>query len=524
MIPYFNTAGPIRPDLHYYLPPLSRIDLAHLLQLIEQQKYFVLHAPRQTGKTSMLLALMDYLNQQGGYRCLYVNMEIAQAARERVEQAMPAIVQAIGLRAATAFNAPHFEDLAQEISHQTAPAVMVEQYLTKWAQRSDRPLVLLIDEIDALVGDTLIAMLRQLRSGYTHRPRDFPQTIILCGVRDVRDYHIHSAESKEIITGGSAFNIKAISLRLGNFSPKEVQQLYQQHEAKTGQVFTAEALTLAWELTRGQPWLVNALAYEATVQQPDVSQPLTAELLLKVKEILIARRETHLDQLADKLREPRVRRVIEPILAGHDQTHHLPNDDILYVQDLGLIEAVGQLRIANPIYQEVIPRELTFSTQVTLPQETVWYVQADGRLDMAKLLSAFQEFFRQNSEHWLQRFEYQEAGPQLLMQAFLQRVINGGGRVEREYGLGRLRTDLLVMWPYGGGQVQRVVLELKLLHQNITQTLAAALPQTWAYMDRCGTREGHLLIFDRRPKRAWRYKIFRREETYQGLPITVWGM
>ena len=129
-------------------------------------------------------------------------------------------------------------------------------------QRDSKPIVLLIDEIDALVGDTLIAVLRQLRAGYPKRPQFFPQSIVLCGVRDIRDYRIHSSRDKEIITGGSAFNIKAKSLRMGDFDQEEVQLLYGQHTQDTGQPFTQEALDLMWELTQGQPWLANALGYE----------------------------------------------------------------------------------------------------------------------------------------------------------------------------------------------------------------------------------------------------------------------
>ncbi|MEI2690504.1 MAG: hypothetical protein V9H69_12700 [Anaerolineae bacterium] len=109
--------------------------------------------------------------------------------------------------------------------------------LSRWAERSPKPLVLLIDEVDALIGDTLIAVLRQLRAGYAKRPRLFPQSVVLCGVRDVRDYRIHSSRSQEIITGGSAFNIKARSLRMDDFDRAEVQSLYAQHTAETGQPF-----------------------------------------------------------------------------------------------------------------------------------------------------------------------------------------------------------------------------------------------------------------------------------------------
>jgi hypothetical protein len=152
--------------------------------------------------------------------------------------------------------------------------------LSRFCQSSEQPVVLVLDEIDALVGDTLISVLRQIRAGYPQRPAQFPSSIILCGVRDVRDYRIHSGSGKEIITGGSA-----------------------------------------------------------------------------------------------------------------------------------------------------------------------WYITPDHRLDMTKLMAAFQAFFQEHSQHWLERFQYKEAGPKLLLQAFLQRIINSGGRIEREYGLGRQRMDLLVLWP-----------------------------------------------------------------------------
>ena len=384
-----------------------------------------------------------------------------------------------------------------------------------------------MDEIDSLIGDTLIAVLRQLRTGYTKRPELFPQSIVLCGVRDVRDYRIHSSRDKAVITGGSAFNVKAESLRLGDFNRDETEVLYQQHTEETGQRFEPEALDLMWELSHGQPWLVNALGYEVCFRMKearDRSISITAGIVTEAKERLILCRETHLDQLADKLREERVRKVIEPILAGQLQPERLAEDDVQYVEDLGLISTCGQLRIANRIYQEVIPRVLTYTTQLTISQDSEWYIRTeDGRLNVDKLLSAFQTFFREHSEHWVERFDYKEAGPQLLMQAFLQRIVNRGGRVEREYGLGRMRTDLLVLWPYEDG-MQKVVIELKPLHGSLNRTIEQGVAQTRAYMDRCGAEEGHLVIFDRDEGKAWEEKLFTREEESQGKKIKVWGM
>ena len=138
-------------------------------------------------------------------------------------------------------------------------------YLRRLSESLPKPVVLFIDEIDALVGDSLVSVLRQLLAGYANRPKAFPNSIVLCGVRDVRDYRI-VLSNQDIVTGGSAFNIKAKSLRLGNFTPEEVRQLYQQHTDETGQVFDEACFPMIWEATEGQPWLVNALGNEVTYE------------------------------------------------------------------------------------------------------------------------------------------------------------------------------------------------------------------------------------------------------------------
>jgi hypothetical protein len=251
-------------------------------------------------------------------------------------------------------------------------------------------------------------------------------------------------------------------------------------------------------------------------------------MISQAKERMIIRRETHLDQLADKLREDRIRKVIESLLAGCDRPKQVLEDDIRYAEDLGLITTIGQLQIANGIYREVIPRVLTYSTQLTISHETAWYVMQDGRLDLSKLLSSFQQFFREHSESWLERFNYREAGPQLLMQAFLQRIVNGGGRVEREYGLGMGRTDLLIIWPYSD-RIQRAVIELKVLHKSRAQTIRDGAAQTWSYADRCGADEAHLVVFDRTAGKPWSKKIFRKNVVYKSPDgedheVAIWGM
>jgi len=352
-------------------------------------------------------------------------------------------------------------------------------------------------------------------------------------VRDVRDYRIHDGDNR-IITGGSAFNIKSKSLRLGNFSRQDVATLYTQHTEATGQAFEAGVIDYVFEQTAGQPWLVNAVGYEACFEMEtgrDRARPIGLATMADARERLIERRDTHLDQLADRLREPRVHKVVSELLGGDIEPGlALPSeDDQLYVQDLGLIRTRPQAEIANPIYREIIPRTLTWITQTRIPQETAWYLGQDERLDFPKLLDAFQQFFRKNGELWIERFDYKEAGSQLLMQAFLQRIVNSGGRIDREYGLGRRRTDLLVQWPLDEdrsfhGPVQRVVIELKILHKSLETTITEGLAQTADYMDRVGTDEGYLVVFDRTPDVSWEEKRFVRQERHGKRRMRVWGM
>ena len=524
---FFNTTGPVQPEKHYSIPPLSRLDLEDVLTLIRDERYFVLHAPRQTGKTSALLALRDLLNggAEGDYRCVYANVEAAQAAREDTETAMRAILDEMASWARSTLGDETLAGVWPGVLAESGPHGALREVLSRWSEADPQPLVLLIDEIDALVGDTLLSVLRQLRAGYVRRPKSFPQSVVLCGVRDVRDYRIHSSSEQEVIAGGSAFNVKAESLRLGDFSEAEVRGLLAQHTEETDQVFTEDALAEVWQLTCGQPWLVNALAYDACFRNKagrDRSLQIDAAAVTEARERLIARRETHLDQLADKLQEDRVRRVVGPLLSGGEEREFSAHD-IEYVRDLGLIASGGPLRIANPIYAEVVPRELTYAAQAGLVEEMAWYVDADGGLEVGKLLTAFQEFFREHSEHWVARFDYREAGPQLLLQAFLQRVVNGGGRIEREYGLGRRRTDLLIVWPQGG-RMRKFVIECKVLHKSLERTIGDGLEQTAAYMDRCAAESGHLIIFDRDESRSWEDKLFHRHESAGGVEIEVWGM
>jgi type II secretory pathway predicted ATPase ExeA len=485
---WFNTAGPCQPTKHYLLSPTSR--LPDLADFIAQESYFVIHAPRQTGKTTTMLALAQELTASGQYTAVMVSAEVGSAFNHDPDAAELAILGA--WRSTIEDYLP--PELCPPVWVYHAPGQRIQENLRAWARSSQRPLVLFIDEIDALQDQALISLLRQLRDGFPKRPENFPVSVGLVGLRDVRDYKVAAGGSDRLNTA-SPFNIKVSSVTLRDFNEVEVAELYGQHTEATGQIFTIEAIATAFELTQGQPWLVNALAKEVVeklVKDPTVA--ITSAHISQAKEILVTRRDTHLDSLAERLREPRVKAIIEPMLAGLE-LGDVPNDDIQFVIDLGLckMHPFGGLTIANPIYREVLPRVLTVAPMASLPMIAPSWLTAAGVLDKEALLAAFIKFWRQHGEPLLGTTSYHEIAPHIVLMAFLHRVINGGGTLEREYAIGSDRMDLCLRY----GDVT-LGIELKVWREKKGDPQAAGIEQLESYLARLDLDEGWLFVFDRR--------------------------
>jgi hypothetical protein len=315
----------------------------------------VIHAPRQIGKTTAILSLAAQLTASEKYSAVVVSAEVGAPFSQDIGAAEAAILGA--WRDTIAIRLPI--ELQPPPGQSSAPGQQIRSFLQAWAQFSSLPLVVFIDEIDSLQDVVLVSILRQLRDGYTNRPHAFPHSLGLIGLRDIRDYKIASGGSERLNTS-SPFNIKIESLTLRNFNAEEVVDLCRQHTDDNGQVFAPEATQLIFDLTQGQPWLVNAIARQLTEEiAPEPATVITPAMVAVAKEILIRRQDTHLDSLAERLREDRVKAIIEPMLAGLD-LGNVPNEDIQFVQDLGLchIDPLGGLTIANAIYREVLREQV----------------------------------------------------------------------------------------------------------------------------------------------------------------------
>ena len=470
------------------LPPLAR--LPRLEKLVEQQGYFVIHAPRQTGKTTAMLSLAEQLTASGKYTAVMVSAEVGAPFPHDPGAAEKAMLASWRDSAEDTLPA----ELHPPVWPVTSPGQQIQAALRAWAKTSPRPLVVFIDEIDILQDMTLTSVLRQLRSGYPRRPQNFPHALSLIGVRDVRDYKIASGGSERLHTA-SPFNIKIESLTLSNFTQDDVAELYSQHTVETGQLFSTEAIQHAFELTQGQPWLVNAIANQVVEEiLPDSKTTIEVNHINKAKEIVIQRQDTHLDSLSSILLEDRVKKVIEPIMSGRELTA-VSDDDRQFLVDLGLVtrNSAGGLAPANPIYREVLPRVLASSSQDSLPMINPSWLTAEGKLDPEKLLVAFLSFWRQHGQPLLKSAPYHEIAPHLVLMAFLHRVINGGGTLNREYAIGSDRMDLCLQY----GEVT-LGMELKVWREGRPDPLTAGLKQLDRYLAGLSLDVGWLVIFDQR--------------------------
>ena len=521
---FFNIAGPCNPAKHYMLSATAR--LPDIVSLIRKEQYFVIHAQRQCGKTTAMLALRNEINDGGERVAMYCSLEAAEGVADP-EKGIPMICERI--RSAS----KGLIDLkagVMEVEYQNDTTLRsivsggVSNLLSALAVAAGKPLAVFFDEVDCLCDATLVAFLRQLRDGAISKTKgvDFPASIALVGMRNIRDYKAKIRPDHESLGSASPFNVLTEAMTLRTFTDDEVAALYAQHTAETGQVFEPEAVRLACEYTCGQPYLVNALARWCVekIHRDDYSKPVTAADMQEAKEKIIRERGTHVDSLLERLKEPRVRRVVEPVVLGLEQGAPRNDDDCQYVLDLGILRdnGMGSLVPGNPMYAEMILRYLSFDEQEVFKRryQTPFWLKDDGSLDMPALMAEFQRFWRENSESDKEVYGYKEAMPHLVMMAYLQRVVNGGGHIVREMALGSSRLDLCV--EFG---TSRYAVELKMKRMFHPDKSYAQLA---GYLDKLGLSEGWMAVFDEEKSRSWEEKLFNRDVEFNGKTLHVVGL
>jgi len=515
MLPYFNTSGPCIPGEHYMLPPERR--LAAVLDLVEDHRYVTLHAPRQTGKTTSARWMVKHYNAGDRFCATWVDLTDARGLSDPSH--------AFG-RVLDELDFSMRRDLP-ELAVPSGPARALEpahscilRYLHELAARAPRPLLVVFDEADGLVGEANGSLLAQIRHGYIGRSGvPFPASMVLMGQRRVRDYapRGHDRSASPWLGTASPFNI-AEPATLLPFTQAEVGELLGQHTTATGQRFAPEVVARIWALGCGHPWLTNALVDR--IVRGDVAShsiEITTAHVEAAKETLIHEHRTHIDSLVTCLHDDRVQRILAPMLVGAFASSDTLDDDFEHLVGLGLVSMHERhWTIANPIYQEIIPRVLTLEAQQQVPVEPGAFVRSDGSLDVPKLMAEWQVFWRKDGHVAAEGFGYREVGPHLMLMAFLQRVVDGGGRITQEYGLGRGALDLLIEW-----RSQRHAIEVKL--RRGTETEERALDQVADYLERLRLEEGWLVMFDLRSTLEWDERLTLREVEHRGKRVHLVG-
>jgi hypothetical protein len=516
MARFFNTTGPCDPRDHYTLPAERR--MPDLLPFIERKQYFVVHAPRQVGKTTAMMAFAARLRERGSV-AVWATLEQTQEV-EDVETATMTWLRALE---AAGRALPEVERPPSAAGFDDHPGPdRLRAYLAMWAASLDAPLVLMLDEADVVRGPALISLLRQLRAGFMQRGVGrFPTSVGLIGMRDLRDY-VTESKGGAPVNPGSPFNIKAGSFTIRNFTAEEVVELLAQHTAETSQPFTQAALAELFRLTQGQPFLVNWLAdHCVTYLVTDRSVPVDLADVTTARERLVLSRTTHLDSLGQRLRDARVAPVVQAALLG-DGFIDYAHDDWQYVVDLGLLrKGPAGAEPANPLYAEVLGRQVSYTLQENLNAPQWRWATPDGRLDFPALMREFLAWWRENADILPQQAPgYPEAVPHLSLMAFLQRVVNGGGHVEREFAAGRGALDLLVS--YGP---DRFAVEVKRVRERdgLERVREAGIAQTLRYLDTVGLSEGWLVLFDVRAGRSWEERLWAETVEQDGRLVHLRG-
>ncbi len=473
----FNTAGPNDPARHLTVSVLNRIP--GVRALIDEGSYFVLHAPRQWGKTTALLDLAATLNREGAHVAAVLSLEPGAAFTD-AGAAELAILDSWRYDLAAYLPA----DVKLPRWPEAPPGNRIGAALSAWAQEAPRPLVVLLDAIDALSPEVRASVVRQIRAGKPRSPRAFPWSL---GVAS-----LHGPQGEDAAAAGSV-SIECDVIALPPFGREDVGVIFGNVAEATGAELLSGAVDRAFELTQGHPFLVSALAQRLADQAHGQKRPIMASDVDKARDALLDKRGGYLDVLEGRIKEARLRAVLEQITAG--VTRGLPGEDVRAVIELGVVRRTsdGRLVIANPIFLGLVTRCLPGSSRSIFPADQPPWVGPDGRLDPPKLLEAFLDFWRRHGEELFSTAPYSELSP-LVLTAFLHRVVTSGGMIEREYALGRGRMDVCIRQ---GGEALAMVVKVR--RDREPDPVPEGIEQVEDALDRLGIDVGWLVIFDRRP-------------------------
>ena len=523
----FGTQGPVNPQEHYVV---SRTDeIADYIKRVEEGKYIVLFAPRQTGKTTFFQAALETLAAN--------NTAVSQP-----EPALKLTYFPIQLNfdvykntSIADFYTNLYQDICEEIEHLfqrrgVIPSETLIQFLEdttltnphamrRFFRHLDRLLtpqkfVLIIDEFDGIPQVALSDFLHTLRHIYIAGKPRCPHSVGIIGVKSIAQLNYDRSISP--------FNIQD-EFHLPNFTHEQVCELLGQYTEEVGQAFVPEVIASIHKQTAGQPVLVNRFAQILT-EELDIpkSEPITMAHFSKAHAQLLNERNTNIEYLTTNVRKnPRFESVLMRIMARDEGVDFNVDDDIISeLATYGVIArgADGMCEIVNPIYLYCILQ--AFKPVVNgledeyLHEDTregfLDYLTPTGQIDMGALLDNFRDFIARAGFKILQVPDTpQESVGRHLLLAYLDQFVKIiGGFMHIEVQTGRGRMDIIIIH-----NQKKYIVETKIWRGD--SRYQAGKKQLVGYLRVEGVTEGYYIVFDHREKPEPRVET----ETIEDLAI-----
>lgn len=500
----FNITADCKPSLHYMVDISGR--LQQIKKMVDAGQYFTINRARQYGKTTTLRALSKYLVQD--YVVISLDFQLMSHKDFEEESAFVKAFSEAVIRKAGGENGMPYEirKKLQDLSGNGEEAVMARLFeiLSSWCEISEKPIVLIIDEVDSASNNQVfLDFLSQLRGYYIDRDvTPAFQSVILAGVYDVKNIK-RKIRADEEHKNNSPWNIAAKFRVDMSFSQKDIAGMLEDYERdyNTGMDINAMA-ELIYDYTSGYPYLVSWLCkcideeISGRSDFPDKTSAWTKNGFLEAEKILLSEKNTLFESLVNKITDyPELKNVLyELLFTGKAIPYNPLNKYIETAEMFGFIKNEnGSAVISNRIFEMVlynlfISEEYMNSKIYDAGLRDRNQFIIGGHLNMRKVLEKFVETFEylygDRNDSFLE-----EAGRRYFM-LFLKPIINGTGNcyVEPETR-NRERMDLVV--DYRGEQF---VVELKIWHGDAYNKRGEA--QIAEYLEYYGLKKGYMISFN----------------------------
>lgn len=496
----FGTFGPVYPDINYVVSRSE--ELADYINRVEQGRYVVLFAPRQTGKTTFFRNALDVLEADSDlYLPIHLNFE--GYVDTDADTFYPSLCRDI-CRHITDTLQKRKKKPSDELLHfmentRIINSVSMREFFENLGVLlQNQRFTIIIDEFDGIPSDALRGFLHTLRQIYlSHISIKCPYSVGIVGVKNITQLNYDRSISP--------FNIQD-EFKLFNFSLAQVDELYSQYTEETGQILIPDVIDAIHKQTAGQPFLVNRFGQILTDElEIPKSEAIQMHHFNKAHEQILKEQNTNISHFITNIRrDPKFEKLLMRItFYGERRRFNLDDEIISELATYGIIgeDEDGMCQIRNPIYLHRIL--LAFQPLINGledqyfaedgPIDFTEYVTPNGQLQMRTLIDNFKDFIARAGYRILQVPDTpQEFVGQYLLFAYLDEFVNiVGAMMYLEVQTGRGRADLII-----GYNEQKYIIETKVWRTE--RTYQAGKQQLAAYLKLENATEGFYIVFDYR--------------------------